>query len=39
MGPRLTAKGGIGMDLHCMSVLYGKEEDAEGIGWLKGLIL
>jgi hypothetical protein len=34
-----TAKGGIRTDLHCMPVLYGKEEDAEGIGWLKGLIL
>jgi hypothetical protein len=39
MGPGLTAKGGIGTDLHCMPVLYGNEEDAEGIGWLKGLIL
>jgi hypothetical protein len=34
-----TAKGGIGTDLHCMLMLYGKEEDTEGIGWLKGLIL
>jgi hypothetical protein len=34
-----TAKGGMGMGLHCMPVLYEKEGDAEGIGWLKGLIL
>jgi hypothetical protein len=34
-----TAKGGMGTGLHCMPVLYGKEGDAEGIGWLKGLIL
>jgi hypothetical protein len=34
-----TAKGGMGTGLHCMPVRYEKEGDAEGIGWLKGLIL